>query len=69
LQDLDWVNIFQQNDAFILKTWGKVKQMLKDYEGVLQNLDHVDILEPNDTLILKTWGDMKQMLYDYEITL
>ncbi len=31
-----------------------MKQMLKDYEGVLQNLDHVDILEPNDTLILKT---------------
>jgi hypothetical protein len=39
LQDLVQVNILQPNDAFILKTWGKVKQMLKDYEGILQNSD------------------------------
>jgi hypothetical protein len=46
LKDLDKVN-----NAFILKTHGKVKRMLNDYHETLQDLDKVDVLKPKNAFI------------------
>jgi len=51
LKDLDKVNIFKINNAFILKTHGKIKRMLNDYHETLQDLDKVDVLKPKNAFI------------------
>jgi len=59
LQNLDQVEILKPNDAFILKMWGDMKQMLYDYEITLQDLDKLNIVEWNDASILKAQENVK----------
>jgi tetratricopeptide (TPR) repeat protein len=54
------------NDAFILKTWGDVKQELKFYEGALLDLDKVNILQHDNMFTLFIWRFVRLLLKDYE---
>ncbi len=54
------------NDAFILKTWGDVKQEFKIYERALLDLDKANILWHNNMFTLFIWGFVKLSSKDYE---
>jgi len=53
LEDLEKADVFEPNDAFILRSHGNVKKMLKEYQGTLEDLDKADVLEPNDAFTLR----------------
>jgi hypothetical protein len=42
LEDLKKVNVLEPNDPFTLKYQGKVKQILKDYQGTLEDLENAN---------------------------
>jgi hypothetical protein len=60
LKDLDKVNVLKINNAFTLKTHGKVKRMLNDYHETLQDLNKVDVLKLENAFILKRRRDVKK---------
>lgn len=57
------VNVLEPNDPFTSKYQGKVKQMLKDYQGTLEDLENANVFEPNDPFISKVL-DIKLYLMD-----
>jgi tetratricopeptide (TPR) repeat protein len=52
LEDLDNVDVFEPNNAFTLRSHGKVKHMLDDHQGALDNFDKADVLDPNNAFTL-----------------
>ncbi len=42
-EDLDWVNVFEPNNALTLKIHGDVKNMLKDHQRALEDLDMANV--------------------------
>ncbi len=59
MDDLDKVDVFEQNNAFTLRSRGDVKRILKDYQGALEDLDKANVLEPNNAFTLQSRGDVK----------
>ncbi len=57
--------VLEPNHPFTLKYQGKVKQILKDYQGTLKDLENANGFEPNDPFILKVQGDIKLCLMDF----
>jgi tetratricopeptide (TPR) repeat protein len=53
LEDLNKAHVLEPNNAFTLRTRGRVKRMFHDYQGPLEDLDKADILEPNNAFILR----------------
>jgi hypothetical protein len=52
LEDLDKVDVLEPNNAFTLRSHGKVKHMLDDHQGALDNFDKADVLDPNNAFTL-----------------
>jgi tetratricopeptide (TPR) repeat protein len=44
-EDFNKVNVFEPNNAIILRRRGNVKRMLMDYQRNLEDLNKVDFLE------------------------
>jgi hypothetical protein len=65
LEDLKKVNVLEPNDPFTLKHQGKVKQILKNYQGTLEDLENANVFEPNDPFLLKVQGNIKLCLMDF----
>jgi len=64
LKDFDKVDVFKLNNAFTLRTCGKVERMLNDYQRALEELENIDVLEQNNAITLKTCGNVKGMSHD-----
>jgi tetratricopeptide (TPR) repeat protein len=61
LKDLDKVDVFNPNNAFILHNRGNVKTMLDDYEKALEDFDKANVLDPNNAFILQSHGIIKKL--------